>query len=244
MAKKDTIMKGNLRKSIVPAEKGELSAQRNPVAAAAEAFALKAKLRRKQKEKTNKIFSAAKKGMWGTALSLVDGNNINERGPHGMTLLMEAAAQGELTVMQRLVRNGAFKGTEDDFGRSAITHALLGSHPEAAKLLQKLGASWARDLYFAVRDRRVLLANSIQETFGVSDAEVADIEFSLDPGRGPALRKGIEKISGDGNMLRELTVMFQPEKIKNAGGADRPARAPEAPAVQPPKKRPISFRGC
>lgn len=241
--KSGAIVKGSERKSIVPVGKGDLSVQRNPVAAAAEAFELKRKIQWERVKKTKEIFSAAKEKKWGTALSMVNKNNINEHGPHGITLLMEAAAQGELAVMQRLVRNGAFKGAEDDFGRSAITHALLNSHPEAAKLLQKLGASWARDLYFAVRDRRVLLAKSIQETFGISDENVAELEFSMDPNRGPALGKGVEKISGEANALRELTVLFQPENIKNAAKLAS-SKVPEKTGDPLPGKTRVSFRGC
>ncbi|MBD3397732.1 hypothetical protein GF412_01215 [Candidatus Micrarchaeota archaeon] len=234
MARKTAIVKGSERKSIVPAPKGELSVHRNPVAAAAETFALRRRIRGRKEKETREMFSAAKKKKWGTVLSRANRDNINERGPHGMTLLMEAASQGEYVVVQRLVQSGAYKRSEDDLGRTAIAHALLNSHNDVAKLINSLGASWERDLLLAVRDRRVMLVKSMQEALGVTQEDIDNAEAQCDPGRGPALGSAVRKVSGEALAQHELTVMFQP---KGGAGAESKGSGP-SPGENKGKKKP------
>jgi len=248
------IVRGNARKSIVPAPKEEgkryvrksMAAtvfQRNPVTSAANMHAVKARSRDEKNKEINEIFLAAEKGKWGTAMGMINKDNINERGPYGMTLLMEAAAQGEYVLVERLVRNGASKGLEDDIGRGAITHALLNGHNKVANLLHDLGTSWEPDLVFAVRDHRVLLIQSMKDVLGVTDGDIARVEAQCDPERGPALSSRVQKIGDEANAQQELAVALQPERLGTVKRHDpKIVETGSAPTV--PKKPHITFRGC
>ena len=253
-----TKFKGNERGPIVPVPKKEGASmvrksmganicQRGPGAEIAAAAGRLAKQKKgdgaETNEKTRALFDVAKKGKWGTVMSEVTKDNINERDVRGMTLLMVAAEQGEYTIVQRLVRNGAHKNAIDNYEKSALTHALLNEHNKVAELLQELNTNWKFDLYVAVRDRRKVLVDLMREVLGATDEDVARAEAECDPERGPALSHMVRRIGGEANAQQDLTVALQPEEVgtarRHSSKVVEPGSAPTAP-----KKPHTGFRGC
>ncbi len=253
-----TKVKGNAGKHIVSVPKkegasmvrksmGATICQRSPgaeIAAAAERLAKQKKGGAAEKnEKTRALFDVAKEGKWGTVMSEVTKDNINERDVRGMTLLMVAAEQGEYAIVRRLVKNGAQKDATDDYEKSALTHALLNEHNKVAELLQELDTNWKFDLYVAVRDRRKMLVMTMKEVLGATDEDVARAEAECDPKRGPALSHRVQRVGGEANAQQDLTVALQPSRVGTARRDDskvvEPGSAPTAP-----KKPHIGFRGC
>ncbi len=261
MGKTTAIVKGVERKSIVPVSEreGDLAVRGkrasaptiycgnmgpNELAAAAKAFAGRAKkLTERREEKIGEMFKAANKGKWDEVMDIVDENNINAGNAHGMTLLMIAAAQGKGSIVQKLIDIGADKNQIDRYDRSAVTHALLDKENHAAKLLKALGADWKKDLYVAVRDRRVLLVNAMKEVLKATDEDVAWAEAECDPERGPALTHRVLGLGGETNAQQALTVAFQPERVRTGGSYD-PKIVEPGSASTAPKKPHISFQGC
>ena len=202
MAKKEIIVPNGKEKRAVPGK--------NPIAAVAEKFAKqKSGDAAEKNEKTRALFAAAKKGKWGTVMSEVNKDNINERDVRGMTLLMVAAEQGEYTLVHRLVRNGAHKNAIDDYERSALTHALLNGHSKVAKLIQDMDTNWKFDLYVAVRDRRKMLVMTMKEVLGATGEDIAAAEEKAkdEPERG--LSRKTRRVSSTGMDVHELEIMFQ-----------------------------------
>lgn len=66
------------------------------------------------------------------------GARLDDKGEHGFTPLMEAAAQGHLAACERLVEHGA-ASTRNDQGDLPSQHALLLGHVELAEWLASRG---------------------------------------------------------------------------------------------------------
>ena len=202
MAKKEIIVSNGERKRAVP--------KKNPIGAAAEKIVKqKSGDAAEKNEKTRALFAAAKKGKWGTVMSEINKDNIDERDALGMTLLMVAAEQGEYAIVQRLVRNGAHKDAIDEYERSALTHALLNGNSKVAELLHDLDTNWKFDLYVAVRDKRKMLVMSMKEVLGATDEDIAAAEEKAkdEPERG--LSRRTRRVSSTGMAVHELEIMFQ-----------------------------------
>ncbi len=69
-------------------------------------------------------------------LLLLDGIDINSRGPQGQTLLHWAAASGHVDALEMLLEHGADLGATDDAGNTALDLALAASQREAAAYLR------------------------------------------------------------------------------------------------------------
>jgi len=255
------IVRGSARKSIVPIPKkkeGDLAVResrppkifgavnQNEVAAAAERLRqINFENAKMQKAKKQEIFGCAKKGDWEPAFDWLeerDYRNINERDECGRTLLMIAASNGAMEAAMSLVAEDAYLGLTDEFDRSALIYALRNEHYELAKFLKSAGVKWEVELATALRDRKALLVKTMQRVLEISDEQVAAIEATLDPERGPALSSRLKDIKDDASALQDLTVMFQPDSVKaEASGGDGGA---EHSAGTRQKKSFTSFRGC
>lgn len=247
------LVRGSARKSIVPlpaARVGELALRdsrapkifeaikQNEIAHAAE------KLKRHNKERAKadnaekqRIFGLAKKGEWEPVfdwLAAKNYDNINERDNCGRTLLMIAASRGNLKAAGDLVIENAYLGLTDEYGRSALVHALRNEQYEVAKFLKSVGAKWEGDLSNALRDRRVLLVKSMQRVLEISNEQVSAIEATLDPNRGPALSNRLKGVGDEANAQQELTAMFQPtgnSETKKTDGTPSEFSVPQKPST-------------
>jgi len=264
VVKKGTeLVKGSNRKSIVPVPKertGDLALRvsrpptvfqvikENEIAHAAERLR-KQNLKRSKAEYAEKreMFAHAKKGEWGPVFEWLESKEyqkINERDDHGKTLLMVAASEGNLKATADLMDKGAYSGLTDKYERSALIHALRNEHYEVARFLRGAGVKWESDLTTALRDGRVLLVKTMQTVLEISDGQVAAIEATLDPNRGPALSHRLEGLGEEADAQQELTVMFQSATIKESATSALEKGADNASALTGQKKPFTSFRGC
>jgi ankyrin repeat protein len=72
---------------------------------------------------------------------LAAGANVDEPGPAAIALLMRAAMNGAMDILQLLCNEGAKRDIEDLNGNTALMHAVWKKHVDAARLLIKEGAS-------------------------------------------------------------------------------------------------------
>jgi len=66
--------------------------------------------------------------------------NCNLQDPIGCTLLMCAASQGKLDIVNKLITVGAHLDTQDDNGLTALFYAAKNGHWDIVEWLTKLGA--------------------------------------------------------------------------------------------------------
>ncbi len=168
------------------------------------------------------MFEGANKGKWHGVLSLVHPKSVNERDGHGRTLIMLAAAQGEMDAVEKLVDKGADVNLWDSCGRTALMHALRNEQHEVAKWLKENGADWKADLEVLVMDRRKMMIFSMIDVLGVTGDDVAEAEAKFDPKRGPALSHRVRRLIGsDSGAVMGLELLSVPRE-EILGAASKP----------------------
>ena len=247
------IVRGCARKSIVPVAKegGELmvcnpvapkACSKNPVAAAAAVYAFKAKKQEEKEKFVRKAFAAAREKKWGTVLSMVNVNNVNEPDELGRRLLMIAAMQDEIVVMEHLVRGGAFKQATDVVGRDALFYAVREGVEQAPKWLIENGVQWEHALETAVKEGELLLAERFK-IFGATDEQIAGLmEKYPNPSRVLSDRA---RITGDtANAVHELGLNHR--LYPKAGDTAKvgPTSPSEVTSGDGKRKGPGSLLGC
>lgn len=212
----------------VPKRQGELAIRRkNPIAAAANMHTLKAK-RREEKEKfVRSVFYAALNGKWGTVLSMVNADNVNEPDRLGKRLIMIAAMQDEVRVMERLVYAGAFKQATDDVGRDAVFYAVKEGKERASNWLVRNEAGWERALETAVREGRILLAGRFK-VFGATAEEIGALRKKY-PVSTMVLSDRVRGVDDNSLAVMALERMFTDHRFPTPTGQKDGASAEKTP---------------
>lgn len=93
-------------------------------------------------DELNRVFLAAAAADDIPALrrALADGAQINARGLHKQTALMQAAGEGRLIIMEILLQAGAHFDLQDGHGRTALAYAVRQGLVPAVDMLIRAGA--------------------------------------------------------------------------------------------------------
>ena len=96
---------------------------------------------RDTKRNSTKLVEAAFDDEWSVIQDQIDkGYSIESADAHGHTALSEAACQGNLEVMGKLLALGAEPNVQNDAGRSCLYRAAYNGHLEACRVLLAQGA--------------------------------------------------------------------------------------------------------
>jgi formylglycine-generating enzyme required for sulfatase activity len=111
------------------------------------------RLLKKADAKAQALRKAAAEGDTGEVIALVGkGADVNAKGKHGRTALIEAAGGGHIETVRVLLEKGAdVNPTDEKYGFSALEFALGKGHGEIAALLKEAGAGQPKENEFPPR---------------------------------------------------------------------------------------------
>ena len=134
------------------------------------------RLLKKADAKTQALRKAAAEGDTGEVIALVGKSaDVNAKGKHGRTALIEAAGGGHIETVRVLLEKGAdVNPTDEKYGFSALEFALGKGHGEIAALLKEAGAGQRKETELSRQQAGAKLETKVGGAMGAVEVGKAE----------------------------------------------------------------------